>query len=359
VLTLGSSGDAQKVDTIDPETSRRYMHHYNFPGYSVGEVKPNRGAGRREIGHGYLAERALKPVLPSMEEFPYAIRLVSEILESNGSSSMASTCGSTLAMMAGGVPLKKPVAGVAMGLIMEGERFAVLTDIQGIEDHLGDMDFKVTGTDRGITALQMDIKIAGIEIEIMQVALEQARRGRLQILKAMLDTINAPRQELSPYAPRIISIKINPEFIGTLIGPGGKNIKKITEETGAKIDIEDTGIVHIVTSDPVAAMKARQWVEKHTREVEVGQLYLGKVVRVLNFGAFVELFPGKDGLAHISQLANERVGKVEDVVNIGDEIVVKVVEIDPQGRINLTVKGVDPEEKAEFMSTASAMAAKA
>jgi polyribonucleotide nucleotidyltransferase len=359
VLTLGSSGDAQKVDTIDPETSRRYMHHYNFPGYSVGEVKPNRGAGRREIGHGYLAERALKPVLPTPEEFPYAIRLVSEILESNGSSSMASTCGSTLAMMAGGVPLKRPVAGVAMGLIMEGERFAVLTDIQGIEDHLGDMDFKVTGTDRGITALQMDIKIAGIEIEIMQVALEQARRGRLQILKAMLDTINAPRAELSPYAPRIISIKINPEFIGTLIGPGGKNIKKITEETGAKIDIEDTGIVNIVTSDPVAALKARQWVEKHTREVEVGQLYLGKVVRILNFGAFVELFPGKDGLVHISQLAPERVGKVEDVVNIGDEIVVKVVEIDPQGRINLTRKGVDPEEMAEFMATTSAMAAKA
>ncbi|MNS12919.1 Polyribonucleotide nucleotidyltransferase [compost metagenome] len=359
VLTLGSSGDAQKVDTIDPETSRRYMHHYNFPGYSVGEVKPNRGAGRREIGHGYLAERALKPVLPSSEEFPYAIRLVSEILESNGSSSMASTCGSTLAMMAGGVPLKRPVAGVAMGLIMEGERFAVLTDIQGIEDHLGDMDFKVTGTDRGITALQMDIKIAGIEIEIMQVALEQARRGRLQILKAMLDTINAPRVELSPYAPRIISIKINPELIGLLIGPGGKNIKKITEETGAKIDIEDTGIVNIVTSDPVAAMKARQWVEKHTREVEVGQLYLGKVVRVLNFGAFVELFPGKDGLVHISQLAPERVAKVEDVVNIGDEIVVKVVEIDPQGRINLTRKGVDPEEMAEFMATTSAMAAKA
>jgi polyribonucleotide nucleotidyltransferase len=359
VLTLGSTGDAQKVDTIDPETTRRYLHHYNFPGYSVGEVRPNRGAGRREIGHGALAERALKPVLPSQEEFPYTIRLVSEVLESNGSSSMASTCGSTLAMLDGGVPIKRPVAGVAMGLIKEGERFAILTDIQGIEDHLGDMDFKVTGTDRGITALQMDIKIAGIEIDIMQVALEQARRGRLQILKAMLDVINAPRAELSPYAPRIISIKINPEFIGTLIGPGGKNIKKITEETGAKIDIEDTGIVHIVTSDPVAALKARQWVEKHTREVEVGQLYLGKVVRILNFGAFVELFPGKDGLVHISQLAPQRVAKVEDEVNIGDEIVVKVVEIDPQGRINLTRKGVDPEEAAQFMSTASAMAAKA
>jgi polyribonucleotide nucleotidyltransferase len=349
VLTLGSTGDAQKVDTIEPETVRRYLHHYNFPGYSVGEVRPNRGAGRREIGHGALAERALKPVLPSQEEFPYTIRLVSEVLESNGSSSMASTCGSTLAMLDGGVPLKRPVAGVAMGLILEGERFAILTDIQGIEDHLGDMDFKVTGTDHGITALQMDIKIAGIEIPIMQMALEQARKGRLEILEVMNQHIATPREELSQYAPRVITIKINPEFIGALIGPGGKNIKKITEETGVKIDIEDTGIVSITTSDSVAAAKARQWVERHTREVEVGGIYIGKVVRILNFGAFVELFPGKDGLVHISQLDNQRVARVEDVCNIGDEIVVKVTEVDQQGRVNLTKKGVTPEEEAAIL----------
>ena len=346
VLTLGSPGDAQKVDTIDPETSRTYMHHYNFPGYSVGEVRPNRGAGRREIGHGMLAERALKPVLPSKEEWPYTIRLVSEVLESNGSSSMASTCGSTLAMLDGGVPLKRPVAGVAMGLIKDEDRFAILTDIQGIEDHLGDMDFKVTGTSVGITALQMDIKITGIEIEVMQVALEQARRGRLEILDAMNKVINKPNTEMSPYAPRMITLKINPEFIGTLIGPGGKNIRKITEETQAKIDIDDTGLVTIMSSDGAMMLKARQWVEKHTREVEPGGIYLGKVVRILNFGAFVELFPGKDGLVHISQLANQRVARVEDEVNIGDEIVVKVVEVDPQGRVNLTRKGVTPEEAA-------------
>ena len=344
VLTLGSPGDAQKVDTIDPETSRTYMHHYNFPGYSVGEVRPNRGAGRREIGHGMLAERALKPVLPSKEEWPYTIRLVSEVLESNGSSSMASTCGSTLAMLDGGVPLKRPVAGVAMGLIKDEDRFAILTDIQGIEDHLGDMDFKVTGTSIGITALQMDIKITGIEIEVMQVALEQARRGRLEILEAMNKVISTPNTEMSPYAPRMITLKINPEFIGTLIGPGGKNIRKITEETQAKIDIDDTGLVTIMSSDGAMMLKARQWVEKHTREVEPGGIYLGKVVRILNFGAFVELFPGKDGLVHISQLANQRVARVEDEVNVGDEIVVKVVEVDPQGRVNLTRKGVTPEE---------------
>ena len=348
VLTLGGSGDAQRMDTIEPTLPRRYMHHYNFPGYSVGEVKPNRGAGRREIGHGYLAERALLPVLPTAEEFPYAIRLVSEVLMSNGSSSMASTCGSTLAMLDGGVPLKRPVAGVAMGLIKSGERFAILTDIQGIEDHLGDMDFKVTGTDRGITALQMDIKIEGIEVEVMQVALEQARRGRLEILEAMNQVIAAPREELSEFAPRIISIKINPELIGKLVGPGGKNIKAITQESGAKIDIDDTGLVSIVTADPAAGMKARQWVEKFTREVEPGGLYLGKVVRVLNFGAFVELFPGKDGMVHISQLAPQRVEKVEDVVNLGDEILVKVIEIDTQGRVSLTRKGVTPEEEAQF-----------
>ncbi len=348
VCTLGSAGDAQKIDGLDPITSKRYLHHYNFPGYSTGEVRPSRGPGRREIGHGALAERALLPVLPSMVDFPYTIRLVSEALESNGSTSMASTCGSTLSMMDAGVPIKAPVAGVAMGLIKEGERFAVLTDIQGIEDHLGDMDFKVTGTRDGITALQMDIKIHGISLEIMEVALEQARKGRLFILDKMLGAMPRPRTDLSPFAPRIITLKINPEKIGTLIGPGGKMIKRIVEETGVKIDIEDDGSVFITTSDAAAAQAAVAWVNRLTKEVEVGTVYQGKVTRILNFGAFVEILPGKEGLVHISQLAPERVAKVEDVVNIGDPIVVKVVEVDSQGRINLTKKGVSAEELARF-----------
>ncbi|MEB3186749.1 MAG: polyribonucleotide nucleotidyltransferase [bacterium] len=348
VCTLGSAGDAQKIDGLDPITSKRYLHHYNFPGYSTGEVRPSRGPGRREIGHGALAERALLPVLPSMELFPYTIRLVSEALESNGSTSMASTCGSTLSMMDAGVPIKAPVAGVAMGLIKEGERFAVLTDIQGIEDHLGDMDFKVTGTRDGITALQMDIKIHGISLEIMEVALEQARKGRLFILDKMLGAMPRPRTDLSPFAPRIITLKINPEKIGTLIGPGGKMIKRIVEETGVKIDIEDDGSVFITTADAAAAQAAVAWVNRLTKEVEVGTVYQGKVTRILNFGAFVEILPGKEGLIHISQLAPERVAKVEDVVNIGDAVVVKVVEVDSQGRINLTKKGVSAEELARF-----------
>jgi polyribonucleotide nucleotidyltransferase len=344
VCTLGSAGDAQKIDGLDPITAKRYMHHYNFPGFSTGEVRPSRGPGRREIGHGALAERALLPVLPDPKEFPYAMRLVSEALESNGSTSMASTCGSTLSLMDAGVPIKAPVAGVAMGLIKEGERFAVLTDIQGIEDHLGDMDFKVTGTREGVTALQMDIKIHGISLEIMEIALEQARKGRLFIMDKMLQAIPRPRTELSPFAPRIITLKINPDKIGTLIGPGGKMIKRIVEETGVKIDIEDDGSVFITTADAEAANAAVSWVNRLTKDVEVGSVYKGKVTRILNFGAFVEILPGKEGLIHISQLAPERVAKVEDVVNIGDQVVVKVVEVDSQGRINLTKKGVAPEE---------------
>ncbi|MBO9540095.1 polyribonucleotide nucleotidyltransferase [bacterium] len=353
VCTLGSSGDAQKIDGLDPITSKRYMHHYNFPGFSTGEVRPSRGPGRREIGHGALAERALLPVLPDPKEFPYALRLVSEALESNGSTSMASTCGSTLSLMDAGVPIKAPVAGVAMGLIKEGDRFAVLTDIQGIEDHLGDMDFKVTGTRDGITALQMDIKIHGISLEVMEIAMEQARKGRLFILDKMLAAIPRPRTELSEFAPRIITLKINPDKIGTLIGPGGKMIKRIVEETGVKIDIEDDGSVFITTSDAVGADAAVAWVNRLCKDVEVGTVYKGKVTRILNFGAFVEILPGKEGLIHISQLAPERVAKVEDVVNIGDQVVVKVVEVDSQGRINLTKKGVAPEEVEKMMAGAA------
>jgi polyribonucleotide nucleotidyltransferase len=348
VATLGSTGDAQKIDSIDPIATKRYMHHYNFPGFSVGEVKPQRGPGRREIGHGALAERAILPVLPSAEEFPYALRVVSEVLESNGSTSMASTCGSTLSLLDAGVPLKAPVAGIAMGLIKEGERFAVLTDIQGIEDHLGDMDFKVTGTKEGITALQMDIKIHGISLEIMETALEQALQARLHILDKMTAVMPTHRAEMSPYAPRIITLKINPDKIGALIGPGGKNIKKIVEETGVKIDIEDDGSVFITTADAEAARKATAAVGRFTREAEVGGIYKGKVTRLMNFGAFVEIMPGKEGLVHISQLAPERVAKVEDVVKVGDEVVVKVVEIDQQGRVNLTIKGVNAEEKQKI-----------
>ncbi len=344
ICTLGSTGDAQKIDGLDPITSKRYMHHYNFPGFSVGEVKPSRGPGRREIGHGALAERALTPVLPTVEDFPYSLRLVSEVLESNGSTSMASTCASTLSLMDAGVPIAAPVAGVAMGLIKEGDRFAVLTDIQGIEDHLGDMDFKVAGTHEGITALQMDIKIKGISLEVMQLALEQARKGRMFILDKMLDAIEQPRTDLSPYAPRILTLHINPEKIGALIGPGGKMIKRIVEETGVKIDVEDDGSVFVTTSDADAAQRAVSWVERLTKEAEVGQIYTGKVTRILNFGAFVEILPGKEGLVHISQLAPTRVAKVEDVVNLGDVITVKVMEIDNQGRINLTLKGVRSEE---------------
>ncbi len=338
VCTLGRVSEEQILDGLGEEVAKRYIHHYNFPSFSVGEVRPLRSPGRREIGHGALAERALVPVIPNEEDFPYTIRLVSEVLESNGSSSQASVCGSTLALMDAGVPIKKPVAGVAMGLLKDGDDFAILTDIQGLEDHFGDMDFKVAGTKDGITAIQMDIKIKGIGREILKQALAQAREGRLFILDKMMETITEPKAELSPYAPRIIRFSIDPERIRDVIGPGGKMIRKICEETGAEIDIEDDGRVFIAAVDSVAGEKARQYIKQLTSDVEVGEIYLGKVMRLMNFGAFVEVLPGKEGLVHISQLAKERVAKVEDVVNVGDEILVKVVEIDKQGRINLSRK---------------------
>jgi polyribonucleotide nucleotidyltransferase len=336
VTTLGAIGDEQILDGLGVEESKRYMHHYNFPSFSVGETRPSRGPGRREIGHGALAERALVPVIPNKVEFPYTIRLVSEVLESNGSSSMASVCGSTLSLMDAGVPIKRPVSGVAMGLVKEGDHYSILTDIQGMEDALGDMDFKVAGTTKGVTAIQMDIKIAGITKEILTSALEQAKRGRSHILGIMLETINTPKTELSPYAPRIITMEIDPDKIRDVIGPGGKTIKKIIDETGVTIDIEDDGKVFIAAVDVEAGQKAVRIIESIVRDVEVGGTYQGKVTRIMNFGAFVEILPGKEGLVHISQLARERVAKVEDVVKIGDEILVKVTEIDRQGRVNLS-----------------------
>ncbi len=340
VATLGAMGDVQILDGLGDEEFKRYMHHYNMPPYSTGEAKMLRGPGRREIGHGTLAERALEQMIPSEEEFPYAIRLVSEVLSSNGSTSQASVCGSTLALMDAGVPIKAPVAGVAMGLIKDEEqdKVAILSDIQGLEDFLGDMDFKVAGTEKGITAIQMDIKIKGIGEEILTKALQQAHKGRMHILNKMLEVIDKPRPELSPYAPKITAFSINPEKIREVIGPGGKMINKIIAETGVKIDIEDDGRVYILTHDSDAAMKARKMIEAIAKDIEVGEVYLGKVVRIMPFGAFVELLPGKDGMVHISKLAKERVNKVEDVVNIGDEVLVKVIEIDKQGRINLSRK---------------------
>ena len=347
VATLGAPGEAQKLDGVDPATEKRWMHHYSFPGYSVGEVKPMRGAGRREIGHGALVERGILPVLPSKEEFGYTIRVNSDILESNGSTSMASTCGSTLALMDAGVPLKAPVGGIAMGLIKEGGKFVVLSDIQGVEDFLGDMDFKVVGTRDGVTALQMDIKIQGISLEIMKVALEQAQKGRLFILDRIADILPAPRTELSPWAPRIITLTIDKDQIGTVIGPGGKMIRSIIDETGATIDIEDSGLVTITSVDGEGAKRAKDIIERLTRKIERGMVVMGKVVRTIPIGAFVELFPGKDGMVHISQLAPRRVQTVEEVVKVGDEVLVKVVDIDERGRINLTIKGVSDEERAQ------------
>lgn len=338
VATLGALGDVQILDGLGLEEFKRYMHHYNFPPYSVGETRFLRGPGRREIGHGALAERALEPMIPSEEEFPYTIRLVSEVLSSNGSTSMASVCGSTLALLDAGVPIKAPVAGVAMGLIKGENKVAILTDIQGIEDFLGDMDFKVAGTEKGITAIQMDIKIQGISEDILKEALEQARKGRLFILQKMKETISEPRPELSPYAPRIVSINIDPEKIRDVIGPGGKTINKIIAETGVKIDIEDDGKIFIASVDENSAQKAVKIIKKLVADVEVGKIYLGKVIRTTNFGAFVEILPGKEGLVHISKLEKGRVNKVEDVVNVGDEILVKVTDIDKQGRINLSRK---------------------
>lgn len=344
ITTLGAMGDEQILDGLGVEESKRYMHHYNFPSFSVGETRPSRGPGRREIGHGALAERALVPVIPSEVEFPYTIRLVSEILESNGSSSMASVCGSTLSLLDAGVPIKRPVSGVAMGLVKDGEDFSILTDIQGLEDALGDMDFKVAGTTAGITAIQMDIKIAGITKEILSAALAQAQRGRMHIMNKIIEVIKEPRNELSPFAPRIITMEIHPDKIRDVIGPGGKTIKKIIEETGVKIDIEDDGKVFIAAVDMEAGQKAVKIIETLVREVEVGSSYTGKVTRLMNFGAFVEILPGKEGLVHISQLARERVEKVEDIVKVGDEILVKVTEVDRQGRINLSRKELLPVE---------------
>lgn len=347
VVTLGAAREEQMLDGLEAESSKRYLHHYNFPPYSVGEAKPMRGPGRREIGHGALAERALEPMIPDDETFPYTIRVVSEAIESNGSTSMGSVCGSTLSLMAAGVPLKRPVSGVAMGLIREGDEFTVLTDLQGLEDALGDMDFKVAGTELGVTAIQMDIKIAGINKAILKQALAQARDGRMFIMGKMMEAINQPREELSQYAPRMHVMMINPEKIRDVIGPGGKVIKKIVEDTGVKIDIEDNGKVSILSNDQQAADEAIKTITNLTKEVEVGEIYLGKVVRIMDFGAFVEVLPGKDGLVHISQLALERVKKVEDVVNIGDEIMVKVIEIDKQGRVNLSRKELLKQEQEE------------
>ena len=341
VVTLGTMSDQQRLDGLGLEEFKRYMHHYNFPPFSVGEARPLRSPGRREIGHGALAERAVKVMVPPVEEFPYAIRIVTEILSSNGSTSMASVCGSTLALMDAGVPIKAPVSGIAMGLVTDendSSRYAILSDIQGMEDALGDMDFKVAGTRNGVTALQMDIKVRGLTPAIFRQALEQARQGRMFILEKMERAIQAPRPEMSTYAPRIITLHIHPDKIRDLIGPGGKTIRKIQEETGCQIDIEDDGKVFLATVDEEAMERAVAMIRDLTESVEVGRIYKGKVVRIMPFGAFVEILPRQDGLVHISQLADQRVNRVEDVVNIGDEIMVKVTEIDDRGRVNLSRK---------------------
>ncbi|MGN0941805.1 MAG: polyribonucleotide nucleotidyltransferase [Selenomonadaceae bacterium] len=338
VTTLGSLADEQIIDGLGTEKTKRYIHQYNFPGYSVGEARPARGPGRREIGHGALAERALLPVIPSEEEFPYTLRLVSEVLESNGSSSMGSVCGSTLSLMNAGVPIKRPVAGVAMGLVKDADKFTILTDIQGMEDALGDMDFKVAGTEKGITAIQMDIKISGITREILSAALAQAKKGREFIMGKMMECIDHPAEELSPYAPRVTTLHVDVDKIRNIIGPGGRTIKKIVEDTDTQIDVQEDGTVLISSVNVDNAKKAVAIIEDLTRDVEVGAVYRGKVTRLMGFGAFVEVLPGKEGLCHISQLSKKRVERVEDVVHVGDEIDVKVTEIDRQGRINLSHK---------------------
>ncbi len=339
VTTLGAPGDEMVVDTMETDEKKRYMHFYNFPAYSVGEVKPMRGPGRREIGHGALAEKALVPVLPTREDFPYTIHLVSEVLSSNGSSSQASVCGSTLSLMDAGVPIKKPVSGIAMGVITGKDgTFKVLTDIQGLEDHYGDMDFKVAGTKDGITAMQMDVKIDGLTPDMLGLAIKQALAARLEIMQVMLAAIPEPRKEMSPYAPRIITLHINPEKIRDVIGPGGKVINQIIDETGVSIDIEDDGSVFITSADQGAADKAVQWIKNITREVVVGELFQGRITRIMNFGAFAEVLPNQEGLIHISELADYRVEKVEDIVKVGDMVPVIVKEIDSQGRINLSHK---------------------
>ncbi|MFM8306793.1 MAG: polyribonucleotide nucleotidyltransferase [Microcystis aeruginosa] len=354
IATLGTPGDAQDLgDDLHPEDEKRYLHHYNFPPFSVGETRPMRSPGRREIGHGALAERAIVPVLPPQEEFPYVLRVVSEVLSSNGSTSMGSVCGSTLALMDAGVPLKKPVSGAAMGLIKEGEEVRILTDIQGIEDFLGDMDFKVAGTDSGITALQMDMKIPGLTMEVVAKAIEQALPARKHILEKMLATLEKPRTELSPHAPRLLTIKIDPDLIGLVIGPGGKTVKGITEQTGTKIDIDDDGTVTISSTDGEQAEKAKRLIYNMTRKLNEGEVYLGRVTRIIQIGAFVEVLPGKEGMIHISQLAEGRVGKVEDEVAVGDEVLVKVREIDSKGRLNLTRLGIHPDEAAAARKAAT------
>ena len=345
ITTLAPMSETQIIDDLTQETEKRYIHQYNFPSYSVGETKSSRGPGRREIGHGALAERALIPVIPTVEEFPYAIRVVSEILESNGSSSQASVCGSTMSLMNAGVPIKAPVAGIAMGLVNEGEHFTVLTDIQGMEDALGDMDFKVAGTAKGITAIQMDIKIHGLSREILLAALQQAQKGRMFILGKMAECLDKPAEHLSPYAPKIITLTIPVDRIRDVIGSGGKIINKIISETGVKMDVEEDGHVYIATPDEEAAQRAKKWVEELTHEVQVGETYLGKVTRLMKFGVFVEILPGKEGMVHVSQLATRRVEKPEDVVHEGDEIMVKVTEIDDKGRINLSRKALLQEKK--------------
>ncbi|WOV86075.1 polyribonucleotide nucleotidyltransferase [Sporosarcina oncorhynchi] len=345
VCTLGALGEVQIIDGLGLEESKRFMHHYNFPNFSVGETGPIRGPGRREIGHGALGERALEAILPDEKDFPYTIRLVAEVLESNGSSSQASICASTMAMMNAGVPIKAPVAGIAMGLVKKGENYSVLSDIQGLEDHLGDMDFKVAGTEKGITALQMDIKIDGLSREILEESLTQAKIGRMKILSHMLSTISTPSEELSAYAPKIIMIHINPDKIRDVIGPGGKVINKIIEETGVKIDTEQDGTIYISSPDSPMNEKAKAMIENIVREAKVGEYYLGKVKRIEKFGAFVEIFPGKDGLLHISEIQEERTKAVEDVLKLDDELMVKVIEIDNQGRVNLSRKIVIKEEK--------------
>ncbi len=354
LATLGTPGDAQDLgDDLHPEDEKRYLHHYNFPAFSVGETRPQRSPGRREIGHGALAERALLPVLPPQETFPYVLRVVSEVLSSNGSTSMGSVCGSTLALMDAGVPIRQPVSGAAMGLIKEGDEVRILTDIQGIEDFLGDMDFKVAGTERGITALQMDMKITGLPMEVIAKSIEKALPARLHILEKMLAAIDKPRSELSPYAPRLLTVKIDPDTIGLVIGPGGKTIKGITEQTNCKIDIADDGTVTIAAIEAENAEKAKQLIYNMTRKLNEGEVYVGRVTRIIAIGAFVEVLPGKEGMIHISQLAEGRVGKVEDEVAVGDEVVVKVREIDPKGRLNLTRLGIHPDEATAARRAAS------
>jgi len=340
VATLGTPREEQTLDDLSPEETKRYMHHYNFPPYSTGETRPLRGPRRREIGHGALAERALLPVIPDEDAFPYTIRVVSEVLGSNGSTSMASVCGSTLALMDAGVPIKAPVAGIAMGLMMEDGRYRVLTDIQGLEDHVGDMDFKVAGTRQGITALQMDIKVGGLSYDILTEALEQARQARMQILDVIEATIPAPRAELSPYAPRMTILHVDPDKLGAVIGTGGKTVRALEEECGVRIDIEDDGTIYIASTSGPAAEKAQRMIEELTEEPEVGRIYTGRVVRTTDFGAFVEILPGTDGMVHISQLADYRASSVKDVVEVGDEIMVMVTDIDPEGKIRLSRRAV-------------------